>query len=157
MKAAALRDAQRKSLHVRNTGMVVTLDIGDTTNIHPANKEEVGRRLSLWALNKIYGQSDIVYSGPLYSGMQVKGNKATISFTHTDGGLTTKGGPLNSFEIAGADGQFVPAKARINGKQVVVQSDQVDHPTAVRYGWQDTSVPHLFNEAGLPASSFSTE
>lgn len=157
MQAAALRDAQRKSLRVPHSGMVVTLDIGDTTNIHPANKEEVGRRLSLWALNKIYGQSDIVYSGPLYNSMQVKGNKAIISFTHTDGGLMTKGGPLNSFEIAGANGQFVPAKARIQDNQVVVQSDEVDHPTAVRYGWRDTAVPHLFNEAGLPASSFSTE
>lgn len=157
MKAAALRDAQRKSLRVPHSGMVVTLDIGDTTNIHPANKEEVGRRLSLWALNKTYGQSDVVYSGPLYNGMQVKGNKAIVSFTHTVGGLMTKGGRLTHFEIAGADAKFVPAKAAINGNEVVVQSDQVDHPVAVRYGWRDTSVPYLFNGAGLPASSFSTK
>lgn len=156
MQAAALRDAQRRSLRVPNTGMVVTLDIGDTTNIHPANKEEVGRRLSLWAFNKIYGEKDIVYSGPLFNRMKVKGNKAIISFKFTDGGLITKGGGLTSFEIAGKDGKFVPAKARIEGTNVIVESNQVAHPTAVRYAWRDTDVPHLFNKAGLPASSFST-
>ncbi len=156
MKGAALRDAQRKALDVPHTGMAVTLDIGDTTNIHPANKEEVGRRLSLWALHKTYGYKNIVYSGPLYDKMKIKGAKVILSFKHTDGGLTAKGGKLDHFEIAGKNGQFVPAKAAIKGRKVIVQSDRVSHPKAVRYGWRDTAVPHLFNKAGLPASSFST-
>src|SRR5699024_9437553 len=105
-KGAALRDAQRKSLSVPNTGMVVTLDIGDTTNIHPANKEEVGRRLSLWALNKTYGRKDIVYSGPLFDKMEVKGAKIVMSFKHVDRELISKGGDLDCFEIAGRNGEF---------------------------------------------------
>ncbi|MGH2643802.1 MAG: sialate O-acetylesterase, partial [Chitinophagaceae bacterium] len=112
MQAAALRDAQRQSLQVPNTGMVVTLDIGDTTNIHPANKEEVGRRLSLWAFNKLYDEKGIVYSGPLYSGMKIEGSKAIISFKYADGGLMAKGGRLTCFEIAGQEGKFVPTVAR---------------------------------------------
>jgi sialate O-acetylesterase len=154
--AAALRDAQRKSLHVPNTGMAVTLDIGNPKNIHPANKQEVGRRLSLWALANTYGQKGIIYSGPLYSGMKIRGSTIRISFNHVDGGLMTKGGNLDHFEIAGADGHFVPAQAQISGKQVIVQAQGISAPKAVRYGWRDTAEPHLFNKAGLPASSFST-
>lgn len=157
MQSAALREAQRLSLRMPNTGMVVTLDIGDTTNIHPANKAEVGRRLSLWALAKVYGKNNITYSGPIYQGMKIKGNKVIVSFKHADKGLVTNGGQLSYFEIAGADGQFVPAKAVIKGKNVVVYSGQVAHPKAVRYAWKDTAVPHLFNKARLPASTFTSE
>lgn len=153
---AALRDAQRKTLSLSNTGMAVTLDIGNVDNIHPANKQEVGRRLSLWALAKTYGKK-IPYSGPLYEGMKVKGDKIILSFDEVGEGLITKGGGLESFEIAGEDKQFVPADAAIQGDRVIVFSDQVAHPKAVRFAWRDASEPHLFNAAGLPASSFTTE
>src|SRR5699024_10288777 len=137
--------------------MVVTLDIGDTTNIHPANKEEVGRRFSLWALNKMYGRKKVIFSGPLYRNMEIKGNQAVISFHHVAGGLTSKGKDLVYFEMAGENGVFVPAEARIKGKHVIVASAKIEHPTAVRFAWRDKAVPHLFNTAGLPASSFSTQ
>lgn len=156
-QSAALRDAQRRSLVTPHTGMVVTLDIGNVKNIHPANKQEVGRRLSLWALANTYGKKGIVYSGPLYKGLKVEGNKAVVSFTHTDGGLIAKGGTLDWFEIAGSDGRFVAGHAVISGNQIVVTATAVPHPTAVRYGWKDTAEPHLCNKAGLPASSFSSE
>ena len=157
MESAALRDAQRTTLQLPNTGMAVTLDIGDTTNIHPANKQEVGRRLALWALANTYGEKGIVYSGPLYKNIKIDGNRIIISFKYTDGGLVAKGGTLNSFEIAGDDGRFVPADAKISGDKVIVSSEAISHPKAVRYGWSDTAEPHLFNKAGLPASSFNTE
>src|SRR5690606_20777843 len=105
---AALRDAQRKTLSLSNTGMAVTLDIGNIDNIHPANKQDVGERLSRWALAKTYGKK-MPYSGPLYKGMKVKGNKIILSFDEVGEGLITKGGGLESFEIAGEDKQFVPA------------------------------------------------
>lgn len=156
MQAAALRDAQRTTLRLPNTGMAVTLDIGDTTNIHPANKQKVGRRLALWAFANTYGEKGIVYSGPLYKNMHLEGNKIIISFKYTGGGLMAKGGRLNSFEIAGGDGRFVHADAKISGDKVIVSSEAILHPKAVRYGWSDTAEPHLFNKAGLPASSFNT-
>lgn len=157
VESAALRDAQRTTLQLPNTGMVVTLDIGDTTNIHPSHKQEVGRRLALWALSNTYGEKGIVYSGPLYKSMKVEGNTIAISFKYSDGGLIAKGGTLNSFEIAGDDGAFVPATAFIQGNKVIVSAASVAHPTAVRYGWSDNAEPHLFNKAGLPASTFITD
>jgi sialate O-acetylesterase len=155
-RAAALRDAQRKTLGLSNTGMAVTLDIGDTGNIHPANKEEVGRRLALWALSGTYGEKGIVYSGPLYKSMRVRDGAVEVSFTHADGGLTSQGQELSGFEIAGADGRFVRAKAAIHGDKVRVQSDAVAYPVAVRYDWYATAQASLFNGSGLPASSFSS-
>lgn len=155
-QSAALRDAQRRTLDLAHTGMVVTLDIGDTTNIHPANKEEVGRRLSLWALTAVYGKKNMVFSGPLYKEMQIQGNKAIISFDHAAGGLVAKGGSLDHFQIAGPDGSFVKARATIAGNKVIVEAPGITHPSAVRYAWRDNAVPHLFNKAGLPASVFTT-
>lgn len=157
MQSAALRDAQRRCLKLPNTGMAVTLDIGDTTNIHPANKQEVGRRLSLWALANTYGGNGIVFSGPLYKAIEIRNDSAVISFSHTDGGLVAKGGELTFFEVAGKDGRFMKAKAVIRGNTVVVWSKNVPSPVAVRYAWTDKAVPHLFNEAALPASTFTTE
>jgi sialate O-acetylesterase len=156
MESAALRDAQRTTLQLPNTGMAVTLDIGDTTNIHPSHKQEVGHRLALWALANTYGEKGIVYSGPLYKNIKIDGNRIIISFKYADGGLVAKGGTLNSFEIAGDDGRFVPADAKISGDKVIVSSEAIPHPKDVRYGWSDTAEPHLFNKAGLPASSFNT-
>jgi sialate O-acetylesterase len=144
-------------MQLPNTGMVVTLDIGDTTNIHPANKEEVGRRLSLWALSNVYNRKGIVYSGPLYKDIVIDGNKAIVSFSHTAGALVARGGPLKWFEVAGKDGNFVKAKAVIEGNKIFVTSKMVPHPIAVRFAWADKAIPHLFNKAGLPASTFTTE
>jgi sialate O-acetylesterase len=155
-QAAALRDAQRRTLGASlNTGMAVTMDIGNPTNIHPADKQDVGKRLSYWALSNTYGEKGIVYSGPLYKSMKVEDSKITISFKYSDG-LVANGGTLNSFEIAGGDGIFVPATAMIQGDKVIVSAASVLHPKAVRYGWSDKAEPHLFNKAGLPASTFIT-
>ena len=151
---AALRDAQRKTLQLPGTGMAVTLDVGEVDNIHPANKQAVGDRLARWALNKTYGRHDVVYSGPLYKRMKAEDGRVILSFDHAEGGLEAHG-PLNSFELAGADGHYVHAEAQIEGSHVVLRAPSVTRPVAVRYGWADTAQPHLFNKAGLPASSFS--
>ncbi|MCS7237613.1 MAG: sialate O-acetylesterase [Thermoguttaceae bacterium] len=154
--AAELREAQRLTLRLPNTGMVVTTDIGDVNDIHPTNKQEVGRRLALWALAKTYGQ-DVVYSGPLYREAKIEGNKVRLFFDHVDGGLVAKGGELTHFQVAGADGEFRPAKAVIDGETVVVWSDEVPQPVGVRFGWSDDAEPNLFNAVGLPASPFRTD
>ncbi|MGV3587438.1 MAG: sialate O-acetylesterase [Adhaeribacter sp.] len=152
-----LRDAQRKTLSVPNTGMVVISDIGNIKDIHPRNKIPVGQRLANWALHNTYGKKEIIYSGPLYKSMQVEGNKIRISFDHTEPGLVAKGKALTLFEIAGADQNFVPATAKISGSTVVVQAKSVKNPVAVRFAWNNTAEPNLFNKAGLPASSFRTD
>jgi sialate O-acetylesterase len=161
-KWAELREAQLMALSVPNTGMASAIDIGSANNIHPKNKQEVGRRLALWALAKTYGR-DIVYSGPLYKSMKVEGNKVRLSFDYTDGGLdvrqanTASADQLEGFAIAGADRKFVWADARIDGNTVVVWSDAVAEPVAVRYGWAMYPICNLFNKAGLPASPFRTD
>lgn len=155
--SAALRDAQRTTLTLPNTGMVVSADIGDTANIHPANKQEIGRRLALWALSATYRKKDIVPSGPLFQGIKIQGNKAIVSFAYARGGLIAKGGPLEHFEIAGKDGKFVPATATIQNDAVIVRAAQVTHPVIVRYCWTDTAIPHLYNKSGLPASTFISD
>ncbi len=154
---ALVRDAQRKSLSVNNTGMAVTMDIGNPYDIHPRNKKDVGHRLALWALSKDYGKEGIVFSGPLYKSMEVKGRKAIISFDYTGSGLMAKGGELTHFEIAGADQVFYKAIALIEGEKVVVSSDEVKNPAAVRYAFYNTDEPNLFNKEGLPASTFRSD
>ena len=151
------RDAQRKTLRVQNTGMAVTMDIGNPDNIHPTNKREVGRRLALWALAKDYGDSKLIHSGPLYKSLEIKGSKALISFDHTGSGLISKGTPLTHFEIAGPDRIFYPAEASIKGNKVIASSDFVPEPAAVRFAFHNTDEPNLFNKEGLPASSFRTD
>ncbi len=151
----ALRDAQRRALTIPNTGMVVTLDIGDAGNIHPANKQEVGRRLALWALVKTYGRNPGPYSGPLYRSQIAEGGRVRLSFDHAGQDLVA-GAALNNFEICGADGKYVPARAEIDGKTLVVWSEKAPEPVAVRYAWKDTAGATLYNSAGLPASSFCT-
>lgn len=151
-----LRDAQRNSLFLKKTGMVVTLDIGDNDNIHPANKQDVGQRLAGFALVNDYGKEGIA-SGPLYKSATVKGKKIIIEFDHLGLGLTTNDAELLGFEIAGADKQYVHANAKIVDNKVVVSASSVAKPKFVRYAWRDTSVGSLFNKQGLPASSFTTE
>ncbi len=154
---AALRDAQRRSLHVKNTGMAVIMDINDTTTIHPPDKKGVGNRLSVLALSRTYGKKRIVDSGPLFQKMKVRKGVAIVSFTHVGKGLVAKDGQLNGFEIAGKDGRYVPAKAMIKGRRVIIQADEISYPAAVRYAWKDTAEPWLFNKEGLPASTFATD
>jgi sialate O-acetylesterase len=156
-KSYVVRAAQLKTLSVPNTGMAVTLDIGTVNNIHPPDKQDVGHRLALWALDKTYGER-LFYSGPLYRSMSVKGNKAIVSFKYADGGLVYK--PLNgssNFIIAGKDSNFFEAEVKVVGKTLVVYSQNVRHPVAVRYAWGNTEEATLFNKAGLPASTFRTD
>jgi len=153
-----LREAQRLTLSLKNTGMAVTMDIGNPQDIHPKNKLDVGKRLALWALAKDYGKKRTVYSGPLYKSMRKQGDKIRLSFNHTGSGLTTKDGKeLTHFTIAAEDKNFVDAKATIDGKTIVVSSEAVKKPVAVRYAWSNTAQPNLSNKEGLPASSFRTD
>ena len=154
---AALRDAQRESLEIPNTGMVVTLDIGNPENIHPQNKLDVGKRLSLWALAKTYGKDDIVYSGPIYKSMEVEGGKIKINFDYVVSGLYCKGDKLTCFTIASDNKVFHPADAVIDGNTVVVSSDEVKNPVSVRFAFENADEPNLFNKEGLPASTFRTD
>ncbi len=155
--AAELRDAQTEALALSNTGMAVTMDIGNPRDIHPRNKHDVGYRLALRALAHEYGH-DVVFSGPLYESISVGGPEATIRFRYASGGLTTIGGAApDQFIIAGKDRKFYPAEARIEGDVVVVRSVHVPEPVAVRYGWLDDAEPNLISVAGLPASSFRTD
>ena len=153
-----LWEAQQATLSVPNTGMAVTVDIGNVEDIHPRNKQDVGKRLALWALATVYGREGIVYSGPLYKSMKVDGNKVLIQFEHTGGGLVARDNqPLTNFQIAGEDRKFVDAMARIDGDTVVVQSDEVSKPVAVRFAWDQEAEPNLSNTEGLPAAPFRTD
>jgi len=153
--SAWLREAQRLTLAAANTGMAVTLDIGNPDDIHPLNKRDVGHRLALWALARTYGEEGLGYSGPLYRGSRVRGHELVITFDHGQG-LHARGEALTHFEIGGADGVFYPARAEIVGETVVLSSPSVAAPTDARFAWSDVAEPNLFNGAGLPASSFQT-
>ncbi len=157
VNAAYLREAQLETLSVPGTGMAVTMDIGNLTDIHPKNKQEVGRRLALWALARDYGR-DVVYSGPLYRSSQFLDGTARLEFEHAGSGLATRDGqPPSHFEIAGADKVFHPATAVIDGDSLIVSSDEVADPKAVRYAFTSEAMPNLMNQEGLPASSFRTD
>lgn len=156
--AAALRDAQRRSLSATvNTGMVVTLDIGDSATIHPSNKAEVGRRLSLWALNKVYRMQEVKYAGPLYKGFKVSGNQVVVSFYFADGGLTSNGKLLEGFEVKDKSGHWFAANARIEGDNVWLTLPIGIDVAAVRYAFTDEPNANLFNKNKLPASSFTSD
>jgi sialate O-acetylesterase len=151
-------EAQSATLAVPNTGMAVTTDIATIGDIHPPNKQDVGKRLALWALANTYGKKDVVYSGPLYESMAVEGDKIRIKFKHTAPGLAARDGkPLSWFSIAGEDKQFHAAMATIDGETVVVNSPKVTNPVAVRFGWNQIAEPNLANKAGLPASPFRSD
>ncbi len=150
-------EEMKNSLSLVNTGMAVTIDIGEEKDIHPKNKQDVGKRLAQWALATTY-KKDMVACGPLYKSMAKKGDKIVLQFDHTDGGLVAKdGGPLKGFAIAGADRKFVWADAKIIGDTVVVSSPEVKDPVAVRYAWATNPIHGLLNKAGLPASLFRTD
>lgn len=154
---AELREAQLLTVKsVPNTGLAVTIDVGDAGNLHPPRKAEVGERLALWALGATYGKK-IVHSGPLYESSRVEGNRIRIQFQQTGSGLEARDGELNGFAIAGQDRKFHWASARIEGDSVVVSSPEVSDPVAVRYGWAGSPVCNLYNRVGLPASPFRTD
>lgn len=156
---AELREAQTMTLQVPKTGMAVTTDVGNPKDIHPTNKQDVGRRLAAIALKQDYGQN-IPYSSPMYDQVSFQGDKAVISFKHTNGGLTVKDkyGYLKGFEIAGDDKVFYYAKAEVQGDKVIVSHPKVTKPAAVRYAWTDSpDEANLFNGAGFPANPFRTD
>ena len=156
---AELWEAQLETLKtVSNTGMAVTMDIGNVDNIHPTNKQDVGHRLALWALAKTYGKKDITeYSGPLYKSAKVEGDKIRISFEHGKGLKAKDGAALSFFTIAGEDKVFSDAQAKIEGDTLVVSSASVAKPVAVRFAWREDALPNLVNGANLPASPFRTD
>lgn len=160
---AELREAQALTLSQPNTGMACTIDIGEASDIHPKNKQEVGRRLALVADKMVYKQ-ECIASGPTYKGYRKDGNRLRINFGNTGAGLSTKdGGEVAGFAIAGKDKQFYWAKAIIvrgaggKGNEVIVYSDKVAEPAAVRYAWADNPACNLVNSAGLPAVPFRTD
>jgi sialate O-acetylesterase len=158
--AGFVREAQLHSMKtVDNTGMAVTMDIGDCDYIHPREKKLVGDRLALWALAKDYGMEGIAYSGPVFKEIEeIKEGKVKLLFDYNENGLSSFGGPLSGFEIAGADKVFHPAEAKINGdKSLSVWSENVATPVAVRYAFKNCEAGSLFNTGGLPASSFRTD
>ena len=142
---------------VPNCGLAVTTDIGDAESAHPMDKQEVGRRLALIALAKVYGR-DVVDSGPTYTAMEIEGSRTRLHFKHVHGGLVAGGdGPLTGFAVAGEGRRFLWAEARIEGDTVVVWNEQVPRPVAVRYAWARNPVCNLFNAEGLPAVPFRTD
>jgi len=154
---AELRDAQLYTArNVPNAGLAVITDVGDEKDIHPQKKEPVGARLALAARAIAYGEK-IPYSGPLYDSMTVDGNKAVLSFKHVGAGLEAREGDLKGFTIAGEDKKFQNANAKIEGDKIVVWSDKVEKPAAVRFGWANYPVVNLWNKDGLPASPFRTD
>ena len=167
---AKIRCAQMKALAIPHTGMASAIDIGDAGNIHPTNKQDVGKRLALWALARDYGKPGIVPSGPLYQAMKIEGGKIRLAFDYVGSGLMVgkkdgrqptvedPAGKLARFAIAGADKQWVWANAVIDDNAVVVSSDKVPNPVAVRYAFTtNTSGANLYNREGLPASPFRTD
>ncbi len=151
-----IRDAQRRSLKLTETAMAVTLDVGEVDNVHPADKQTVGARLALGARSVAYGEK-VEWSGPLFQQVVEDGDTLRVYFTHGEG-LTAKSGPLHGFEAAGEDGIFKPAEARIEVGTVVVRAAGLTRPRAVRYAWANSSLEaNLYNSAGLPASTFTSE
>jgi sialate O-acetylesterase len=153
-----IREAQLLSLkNIPNSGMVVTTDVGNATNIHPIDKQTVGYRLALIARAKTYNEANLVYSGPIYNHMNIKKGRVQLFFDYVNSGLVKNGEVLREFEIAGEDKVFYPADAKIDGKTVVVSSAKVKNPVAVRFAWKAVPEPNLFNKENLPASPFRTD
>ncbi|PST83567.1 sialate O-acetylesterase [Pedobacter yulinensis] len=153
-----LYEAQQRAMSlIPNAGMAVSVDAGSMTTIHPPDKTIISKRLLYWALARTYGREGIAYQGPVYRDMKVNGAQAVLAFDNIPLGLTAYDQKLLSFEVAGHDRVFYPAEARISGKTIVVQSEQVKLPQAVRYAFKDTSAGNLYNTEGLPAAPFRTD
>jgi sialate O-acetylesterase len=155
---AIFRESQLKALMIPNTGMAVSIDIGEWNDIHPANKRDLGYRLALAAQKVAYGEKHIVYSGPVYKSMNINGNKIILTFKNTGSGLIAKNNEnLKCFEICGIDNEFFPAEATIQNGTVVVWCNKVTVPVAVRYAWANNPEgANLYNREGLPATPFRT-
>ncbi len=151
-----VREAQRKALALTNTGMAVTIDIGEAHNIHPRDKQDVAHRLALWARVLSYGEH-IQDSGPLFRQAVPEGSQMRVWFDHAASGVVVKGGTLRGFEVAGSDGKFSPASAKVDGSTVLVSSSAIVAPVYVRYGWSLNPQCNLYNAAGLPASPFTSQ
>lgn len=152
------RDSQRRLLgRIPHTGMAVCSDRGDSLDVHPTRKRDVGERLAAWALHESYDRRHVTPSGPLFRALEVEGDTAYVSFDWGEGLRASDGGPLRTFEAAGADGLFHPAEAAVAGDRVAVRSERVARPVAVRYGWQPFTRANLVNSDGLPASTFRAE
>ena len=155
---AELREAQLRTLHLKNTGMAVTIDIGDADDVHPKNKQEVGKRLAYIAEANTYHLPIVSFSGPIYESYIIEGNKIRIKFNHIENGLKTNDGKaLTGFAIAGLDHQFRWATAVIDGNDVIVSSPDIEFPVAVRYGWGNNPDCNLYNGVNLPAAPFRTD
>ena len=157
MVGAMVREAQSMALSTYNTGMVVVSDIGNIYDIHPGNKQDVGKRLGNWALANTYGKADIQPSGPIYRDYAIEGDKIRINFNYAEKGLLAKDGPLTEFLIAGEDRYFFPAIAEIDQNSLLVESEYVPAPKSVRFAFSNTATPNLYNQEGLPASCFRTD
>ena len=152
------RDSQRRLMEeIEHTGMAVCTDKGDSLDVHPTCKQEVGERLAYWALNKTYDCQNVIPSGPLYKDVSFRKNVAYVSFDYAEGLKASEGEVLRTFEVAGEDQTFYPAKAVIEGNKVKVWSANVKEPRIVRYGWQPFTRANLVNGAGLPASTFRSD
>jgi len=156
-QTAALREAQLAAMRIPGTGMVVTTDIGNPADIHPADKQTVAKRLALWALARTYGRADVTCASPTYRSMSIEGDAIRIAFDGARGGLVSTGSAVTHFRIAGADRVFHEATAEIDGEMLLVRSAAVPTPVAVRFAWEPAPEPNLFNQAALPASPFRTD
>jgi len=156
-KSQLLREAQLQTMSVKNTGMAVIMDIGNPKTIHPANKEDVGKRLAAWALAKTYGKK-IPFTGPVYKSMKAEKGKVVLTFDDAGKGLVVKErNKENYFQVAGEDSVFKNAAVIVHGKTLIVSNAEIAKPIAVRYAWSNTEEATLFNKEGLPASSFRTD
>jgi sialate O-acetylesterase len=155
---AYFRESQLKALSIPHTGMAVSIDIGESNDIHPVNKKDLGYRLALVAQKTAYGEKGIVYSGPIYESMKISNNKVILAFKNAGKGLTSKNNEeLKCFEICGVDNEYFPAKAKIVKDKIIVWNDDVINPVAVRFAWANNPLkPNLYNKEGLPASPFRT-
>jgi sialate O-acetylesterase len=154
---AELREAQTMALALPNTGMAVAIDIGEADDIHPRNKKDVGLRLAFNALHSTYGRGDVIPCGPIFRSAKREGSALRLSFDHVGGGLICHGDALRGFTIAGEDGRFVWAEAKIEGGEILVSSPEIAEPRSARYGWADNPDVNLYNKAGLPASPSRTD
>jgi len=157
-QGSVLREQQAKSQQMEKTGMVVVSDItGDSSNIHPKNKHDVGWRLASWALADTYHRQNIVYRNPSYEGMQVQGDKIVVTLGETGGGLVVNGPEVKELVVAGEDRVFYPAMGKVDGNRIVVSSKVVKKPVAVRYQYSNAGVGNLSGKSGLPVAPFRTD
>lgn len=156
--AKMIREMQMQTMDVPKTGMVVVSDLVDNVqDIHPRNKQDVGKRLANWALSETYGVKNLIYKNPLYKSMNSEKSKVRISFDNVSSGLKATGEEIKCFEIAGADQVFKPAKVKIDGNTILVWSKEIKTPVAVRFSWSNDGIGNLFSNEGLPVAPFRTD